>query len=244
MPIGPPSQVPDPKSAFSFDVAPMLAIHVAAGYGTSGVSDSMRDLYWADAILRGEALPLRGPVIYNTIELGPWWYYVVAAALAVSGSLAGAAAIVAALAALKYALAWRLGRRLEGPALGLAFVAALVVPEAVERAVRLREIARSADVVVLHHFGCDVVPIAALAVNDVPAVSVVNHADHIFWLGSTIADVVVNQRPISAALGPRRRVRGQFLLPIPLQDRSPIARDAARDQLRIPREQLMAGRGW
>jgi glycosyltransferase involved in cell wall biosynthesis len=109
----------------------------------------------------------------------------------------------------------------------------------VERAVRLREIARSADVVVLHHFGCDVVPIAALAVNDVPAVSVVNHADHIFWLGSTIADVVVNQRPISAALGPRRRVRGQFLLPIPLQDRSPIARDAARDQLRIPREQLM-----
>ena len=105
----------------------MFAVHVAAGYGTSGVPDLHRDLYWAHEILAG-AWPLRGPVIYNTFELGPWWYYVVAAALWATGSLAGTAALVSALAAIKYPLAWRLGRKLGGNALGLAFVLALSVP--------------------------------------------------------------------------------------------------------------------
>ena len=108
-------------------MAVMFALHVAAGYGTSGVPDLHRDLYWAHEILGG-AWTARGPVIYNTFELGPWWYYVVAASLWATGSLAGAAALVCALAAIKYPLAWRLGRRLGGDALGLAFVIALAVP--------------------------------------------------------------------------------------------------------------------
>ena len=102
-------------------------MHTIAGYGTSGVPDLYRDLYWAHAILGGE-WPVRGPVIYNTFELGPWWYYVVAVALWATGSLAGSAAVVSALAAIKYALAWRLGGKLGGDALGLAFVLALAVP--------------------------------------------------------------------------------------------------------------------
>lgn len=109
-------------------IAMLAAVHLASGYGTSGMPDAMRDLYWAEEILRGVALPVRGPVIHGTIELGPWWYYVVALALWLSGSLAGASALVALLAAAKYALAWRLGSKLLDAWLGLAFVAALVVP--------------------------------------------------------------------------------------------------------------------
>ena len=73
-------------------------------------------------------MPLRGPPIRDTLELGPWWYYVLAAPLAVTRSLAATVAIVLALAALKYLLAWLLGRRIGGPALGLAFVVAMLVP--------------------------------------------------------------------------------------------------------------------
>src|SRR5687767_8927856 len=109
-------------------IALMAGLHLAAGYGTSGVPDLFRDLYWAQAILDGEAFPLRGPVIYNTIELGPWWYYLTALVLAVTGSLAGSAALVALLAAVKYLLAWRLGNRIGDAGLGLCAVVALVVP--------------------------------------------------------------------------------------------------------------------
>lgn len=105
------------------------------------------------------------------------------------------------------------------------------------RAWRVRAAARSADLVVLHHYGYDVVPIVAFAVEG-PPVALVNHADHLFWLGASVADVVIQQRSISKVLGPDRRwTRDDVVLPIPLDPGSDdSSRESARDRLRIPQE--------
>jgi glycosyltransferase involved in cell wall biosynthesis len=84
--------------------------------------------------------------------------------------------------------------------------------------VHLRAAARNAaDVVVLHHHPNDCIATVALAVNDLPPVALLNHADHVFWMGSSVADLVINFRESGADLAWRRRfVREQFLLPLPL----------------------------
>src|SRR5262249_29331493 len=64
----------------------------------------------------------------------------------------------------------------------------------VSRAAWLRAAAASFDLVVLHHFAMDIVPTVAFAVPGGPPVAVLNHADHQFWLGSSVADVVINLR--------------------------------------------------
>ncbi len=107
------------------------------------------------------------------------------------------------------------------------------------RAAFLREAARAlADLVVLHSHGFDPVPNLAFAAADLPPVALVNHTDHLFWMGSSVVDLVVHQRHIGAALDDRRRVRAATVLPIPLSEPAGApARDEARARLGIPREQ-------
>ena len=106
----------------------------------------------------------------------------------------------------------------------------------------LREFARSsADLVVLHHYREDVVPIVAFAAGGGPPVAVLNHADHLFWLGSTVADAVINQREVGRDLSERRRfTKRNVVLPIPLEEppgRPP--RTEARRLLGIPDDQVV-----
>ncbi|MFT3792821.1 MAG: hypothetical protein QM741_17520 [Rudaea sp.] len=103
----------------------MLALHVAAGFNSAGVVDFRRDVYWATAIAYGERLPWSGPPIYQLVELGPWWYYVLAPAMRLSGRIAVVAAWIQVLAALKYFLALHLGTRLLDERFGFALAAAI-----------------------------------------------------------------------------------------------------------------------
>ena len=99
--------------------------------------------------------------------------------------------------------------------------------------------ARQADLVILHHFGHDVIPIAALAVTDVPPVALHNHADHLFWMGGTVADTVCQLRGISRVLSDRRFVQNEVDLPIPLATAAGrLSREEARQQLAIPQDQV------
>jgi len=87
-----------------------------------------------------------------------------------------------------------------------------------ERALFLRRLARrDADLVVLHHSAWDVLPVVAFAVGGLPPVAVLNHAEHIFWLGSSVTDLVINLRSasISHSLDRRFLQRG-VVLPVPL----------------------------
>ena len=115
------------------------------------------------------------------------------------------------------------------------------VPELLERARQLRDLAwREADRVVVHSHMWDVVPTIAFGVADGPPVLVSNHADHVFWVGASIADLVVNLRQSGEELTFRNRgVDRNFLFRIPLPNPGdPLcsARDRAamRARLGIP----------
>ncbi len=71
---------------------------------------------------------------------------------------------------------------------------------------RLREIAQGHDAVVLHTYGQDPVPVMAFAEADKrPPVLLLNPADHLFWLGASVADVVLNMREAAQDLTITRR---------------------------------------
>lgn len=94
------------------------------------------------------------------------------------------------------------------------------------RAEKLRQLAwRYADVVVLHVHAWDVLPTLAFAVPGGPPVLLMNHADHAFWVGCAVSDLVVDIRDSGLSLSTSiRGVRGSAVLPIPLEDRGPAAR--------------------
>ena len=120
----------------------------------------------------------------------------------------------------------------------------IVLPPAsplLQRAWWLRGIARkSADLVVLHHGGADAVATAAFATDGGPPVAVLNHADHVFWLGSAVADTVINLR--SAAIDhsiARRFVPHSSTLPIPLLAPDETSPAGARRMLGIGEDQVV-----
>jgi len=111
-----------------------------------------------------------------------------------------------------------------------------------QKAQWLRKMAKqSADLVVLHHGAFDVVPTVAFAVNECPPVAVLNHADHLFWLGSSVSDIVINLRTAGAEHTAKRRfVSRNTVIPIPLVDSmSQVSRGDARRMLGIPDDQIV-----
>jgi hypothetical protein len=108
------------------------------------------------------------------------------------------------------------------------------------RAAQARAVVRSrADLVVLHHFGHDVVPVLALATGG-PPVALVNHADHMFWMGGSVTDLVVHQRDIGRSLNQRRHVRRDVVLPVPLASHETgQPRPTVRARLGIPADQVV-----
>lgn len=87
-----------------------------------------------------------------------------------------------------------------------------------ERASRLRSAAYGfADLVVVHHSGADVIPTLAFAADGGPPVAILNHADHGFWLGSSVADLCIDLRSITNDYSVSRRyIPETIVLPIPL----------------------------
>jgi hypothetical protein len=95
----------------------------------TGVVDTTRDLYWAWQIGNGLAFPQVGPVIHSgVLQLGPWWYYLLAIPIALGAGIASVPAMICFIAWLQYPLGWLLGVRIGGPRLGLLLVLALVMP--------------------------------------------------------------------------------------------------------------------
>ena len=125
----------------------------------------------------------------------------------------------------------------------------LAQPSLLERARTLRALARQGvDLVVLHQFSWDVVPTVAFAAADGPTVAVLNHADHEFWLGSSVADVVINLRTAGATHALERRfVSRNAVMPVPLEAADDgITRVEARRALGLHEEEpllLTVGRG-
>src|SRR5205807_10106497 len=74
-----------------------------------------------------------------------------------------------------------------------------------ERAATLRNLAKQADRVVLHHHPDDAIPVLAFAANGGPPVAYFNHAHFWFSLGGTVADITLNTLPFFVRLTERFR---------------------------------------
>jgi len=108
-----------------------------------------------------------------------------------------------------------------------------------ERARALARLVDRADLVVLHIHPLEVASALALADRrGRPPVLLVNHADHCFWLGPRVPDLVVNVRPAAARMALERRgvsPERSVILPVPTE-RPPCAagRASARRALGVP----------
>lgn len=84
---------------------------------------------------------------------------------------------------------------------------------------RLRAAAREADAVMLHIHCEDVIPLIAFAEpENNPPILVMNHADHLFWLGPSISHLCINLRQAAQNLTIARRgidARRQVIVPTP-----------------------------
>jgi hypothetical protein len=93
-----------------------------------------------------------------------------------------------------------------------------------EQASELRALCQKVDIVALHLFPYDIIPVLALAAGcDTVKTVFVNHADHTFWIGASVAHCVAHLRRQSAQfLRNRRGINPDrySILPIPL-DYSP-----------------------
>jgi hypothetical protein len=86
------------------------------------------------------------------------------------------------------------------------------------RVAELRRLALQNDIVVLHISADDVIPSIAFADSQYyPPVLYLNHADHSFWLGSSVAHLVLSMRDSAMQIAESRRSIGKcrsVLLPI------------------------------
>lgn len=109
-------------------VAAIALAHVAAAPFAGLHLDLARDLFVAQEIVAGRALPMHGPLLAQAFQLGPVWFHAQALVLALTGSLAATATALVAVNSLKIPLAYRLGTRLAGPWTGLLWAALIALP--------------------------------------------------------------------------------------------------------------------
>ena len=117
------------------------------------------------------------------------------------------------------------------------------------RAAKLREITwTQADVVVLHIHPWEVIVTAALALHGGPPVLLVNHAAHIFWVGASITDMILNCRhsPQEDEWTDKFRGINKIMhLPIPIPQpeinspRDPNKRQNSKRSLHLPEDAIV-----
>lgn len=95
-------------------------------------------------------------------------------------------------------------------------------------ALELRRLASNYQFVVLHIHMHDVVPMLAFGTKEfIRPVMLFNHADHIFWLGGSIVDLLINFRKLSVNNNKEwRGVERNALLPLPSGEIISKSRDA------------------
>jgi len=105
-----------------------------------------------------------------------------------------------------------------------------------EQARELRALCQQMDVVVLHLFPYDIVPVLALAAGcDSVKTLFVNHADHAFWVGAGISHLIVHLRKQPPHFSEKRRGLNPdrtAILPIPIvHTPSSVTREQAKRAL-------------
>ena len=109
---------------------------------------------------------------------------------------------------------------------------------------RLRKIAATADLVVLHVNSSDIIPTLAFARKEnSPPVIFLDHADHLFWVGVGVSDVFASLRESGSHLAQERRhidPKRNIMLPVILEPtQRTLSRVEAKRQLGIPEDSIL-----
>lgn len=104
-----------------------------------------------------------------------------------------------------------------------------------ERAMALRNIANDwADIIILYTHMWDPIPVAAFGIEGKIPVVYVNHYDSSFWLGASIADVVIDISEFNQKVTlSKRGVSKSELLPIPLKEKEVFSKSDERKKHNI-----------
>ncbi len=97
----------------------------------------------------------------------------------------------------------------------------------IEKALELRKIASDYEKIILHIHMDDIVPIIAFGTDNFKRpIIFFNHADHVFWLGVSIADLVVDLRSFAAKLDVKYRgTKNNITVPLPIDQPKILERD-------------------
>ena len=109
---------------------------------------------------------------------------------------------------------------------------------------KLRQIGNAHDVIIMHIHCEDVIPVLAFAdESGLPPVIFLNHADHLFWLGTSVADLVLNLRDAATDISIARRgvqADRNFLLPTIVDSTTRLqSRDEAKAGLGLPPDTIL-----
>jgi glycosyltransferase involved in cell wall biosynthesis len=95
-----------------------------------------------------------------------------------------------------------------------------------DRAAELRKVSNDYDCVILHIHPDDVIPVIAYSTEKSPAISFLNHADHTFWIGASVSDVLMQIRESNIRYdNVRRGIERQIFIPIPLPNEQEAAEE-------------------
>lgn len=125
---------------------------------------------------------------------------------------------------------------------GGRFVSMPASASVIEGARWLRKFAsETADLVILHLLPNDILPLVAFADCGGVPVAQVNLCDHLFWVGSSVADMTIHLRQLGITTSMELRyTRNNHILPIPLYEtHATLSRNDARAILGIPESHIM-----
>ena len=111
--------------------------------------------------------------------------------------------------------------------------------ELLDRSLKLRQVAQHYQYIVLHIHMDDPTALIAFGTEKFTRpIIFYNHADHMFWLGVSIADVVADIRTITSISESRRLIYNPYMLGIPIENKtaSTTTKEAARAKLEIPKD--------
>lgn len=118
------------------------------------------------------------------------------------------------------------------------------ITDPVQRAQALRDHSRGADLIVLHLYPEDILPLIAFARRDsFPPIIFIAHADERFWLGAAISDIFAHMRESGVRIARERSgidADRITILPIPIIPRQRIlSRKEAKLKLGLPSDAVL-----
>ena len=104
----------------------------------------------------------------------------------------------------------------------------------IDKALTLRKIASKYEYVILHTHMDD--PTATVAFSHESfhrPVIFFNHADHIFWIGKNVADIIADINIKKSITETRRNIKNRLKLPIPVENKKKIIKDKVQSRKKL-----------